>query len=151
MPVYTRFVGKPERGGSNVFLTYFDYFFGGQYKFNWEGVERHQGVNPLPRQIEHWKVLYYIIKMINKRIVNLCSNYFSGEILPTKTQLLKHEFPEGRHACGQWLSGLVSVYLRPAHTIIIYTNKLNLYICYGRYTRGGNSTTAEEVSKFQRL
>ena len=28
----TLFVGKPE-GVSNVFLTCFDYFFGGQYKF----------------------------------------------------------------------------------------------------------------------
>ena len=29
-----------QRGVSNVFLTYFDYFFGGQYKL--EVVERHQ-------------------------------------------------------------------------------------------------------------
>ena len=28
LPDSTRFVGKPE-GVSNVFLTYFDYFFGG--------------------------------------------------------------------------------------------------------------------------
>ena len=27
----TRFVGKPEEGISNLFLTPFDYFFGGQY------------------------------------------------------------------------------------------------------------------------
>ena len=48
----TRFVWKPERV-SNVFLTYFDYFFRGQYKLR--EVERPQrGVKPAnPRQIEH--------------------------------------------------------------------------------------------------
>ena len=38
-PSSIRFVGKPE-GVSNVFLTYFDYFSGGQYKFRgWETPE----------------------------------------------------------------------------------------------------------------
>ena len=41
----TRFVGKPDRV-SNLFLTYFDYFFGGGVNTNL-GVERHQkGVKP---------------------------------------------------------------------------------------------------------
>ena len=50
--ISTRFVGKPE-GVSNAFFTYFDYFFGGQYKLG--GLEALGGVKPpTPRQIEHW-------------------------------------------------------------------------------------------------
>ena len=53
----TRFVGKPEEGSSNVFLTYVDYFSGvilnmGDSLQTWGRVERHQrgggGVNPSP-------------------------------------------------------------------------------------------------------
>ena len=42
-----------QRGVSNVFLTYFDYFCGGQYKLG--GREAPEwGLTPPPRQIEHW-------------------------------------------------------------------------------------------------
>ena len=49
----TRFVGKPE-GFSNVFFTYFDYFFGGQYKLGWLRGTRWGFKPPTSRQIKNW-------------------------------------------------------------------------------------------------
>ena len=52
MMISTRFVGKPE-GVSNVFLTYFDYFFGGSIQ-TWGLRGTRGGIEPpAPRQIEH--------------------------------------------------------------------------------------------------